>query len=219
MEHSGPSTGKVLLVEDDEGVRFGLMDVLEDRAGVRSAETLAAALTALAEEPFSLVIADLRVGRDLDAGKRIVEVARRQLSPVIVMSGLVLNEIEQVLGAARADAIVPKPFQLEELVGTIERFLALRRSVDSAGPAPQGGWTPKSAGREEQDAGDGLLRIRLGAGARFDAGERGRGVRVVEGAARVGETVRSGGSYLYLAPGQQLVAGAEGCVAVIATGA
>lgn len=204
MADGGASGGKILLVEDDEGVRLGLVDVLEDRAPVREAATLKEAMVALSEEPFALVIADLRLGHRADAGKQVLEAARRMLTPVAVVSGMTVSEIEEVVAPHRADAILPKPFQVAALTLLVDRFLEARERVLSA-----------QEGSASSDQGP-VRWHRVDPDAVLEPSEHPRYFRVVKGdvMVQIGEAKGSRMRCFHLAARAELRAGAEGATVV-----
>ena len=194
MADQKASVGKVLLVEDDEGIRLGLSDLIEELAPVHATESLAEALTALASERFCFVLSDVRLGRNTDAGRQLVRAARDQLAPIAVMSGLLRDEIDAALGPGNApDEVITKPFGLEEMFTLVERFV---RGAFELAAATEGS--------------GGVTWHRLGPGEAIEASQRGRGLWLAEGSASVGARARAAPGYLFLAPGQRLVAGPEG---------
>ncbi len=119
----------VLLIDDEEALRTVIKTALED-AGfvVTPAENGAAAIAALGQGRFDLIITDIIMpGKD---GMEVLSELHRIDSgiPVIVMSGGGRMPPEQYLGMAQkfgARAIPEKPFRLPEMVETAKRVLAL----------------------------------------------------------------------------------------------
>lgn len=112
---------KLLLVEDDPGVRDGLADVLGEVAPVQVTTTLDGALKALRAQPFGLVFADLNLGRTA-GGVQILEAAQARGVPVIICTGVSRAEAEATLGALRPDAIVTKPFSIDDVISLANRL-------------------------------------------------------------------------------------------------
>ena len=113
---------RLLLVEDDEGVREGLADVLGYHGDVNAVGDLLEARRLLSEGSFDLIVADLRIGGDRSGGKKIVGAARERGVPVVIVSGSSREEIDRALGEDRADGILTKPFLLEDFERLIARF-------------------------------------------------------------------------------------------------
>ncbi len=120
----------VLLVEDDPSLREGLAELISELSEVRAASTVPEALALLVEQPFDLVVADLRIGGDRDGGKKIVETARRQLVPVVVMSALTLTEIRSQLDRTPPDDVLCKPFQVEDVLDLVGRFVRRKGELE-----------------------------------------------------------------------------------------
>jgi DNA-binding response OmpR family regulator len=119
----------VLVVDDDAAIRLLCRVNLElDGHEVVEAGTLDEARDAVDADDFDLVILDVHVaggdGRDLLAELRD---SRPEL-PVALLTG---TADRSELIRAGADALIPKPFTLEELRETVER-LSRGRSSDPA---------------------------------------------------------------------------------------
>jgi DNA-binding NtrC family response regulator len=114
--------GQVLVVDDDRSLRLLCRVNLElDGYGVVEAASLDEARRVAAGEPLCAVLLDVHVGSQngidlLDELKR-----DRPELPVVLLTG------ESGLTASargRADAVLPKPFQIHELGATIARVTA-----------------------------------------------------------------------------------------------
>lgn len=122
-----PSTGRILLVEDDPAVLRVTRDRLErDGFRVETAVDGATALAALATETPDLVVLDLRVpgfeGFDvLAAVRRLSDV------PVVVVTGR-SDELDRVVGLEMgADDYLVKPFSARELSARVRSVLRRAR--------------------------------------------------------------------------------------------
>ena len=110
----------VLVVDDDPSIRLLCRVNLElDGFSVAEAATLDEARAMIVERPLALVILDVHVtggdGRELLAELR----AERPELPVALLTGSAARE---ELLRAGADALIPKPFTLDELRGTVRRL-------------------------------------------------------------------------------------------------
>ncbi|MCP3103901.1 sigma-54 dependent transcriptional regulator [Myxococcus sp. K15C18031901] len=119
------SASRVLVVDDDAGVRFTLKETLRSLAGVEVelAEDGASALEKLAERPCDLVITDLRMPR-MDG----MELVRRiQLQPhaprVIVITAHGSERFAVEAMKAGAHDYFRKPFDVDELLAVVMRAL------------------------------------------------------------------------------------------------
>ncbi|MBF5040850.1 response regulator [Aggregicoccus sp. 17bor-14] len=209
---------KVLLVEDDAGVREGLSELVSEQATVHDVGSVPEALAALRAGVYDLVLTDLRIGGDRLGGRTILEAARGCLVPVAIMSASVPEEVERTLAPLHPDAQLTKPFQLEDVFGLVERFLALRTRAQQAGEA-----TPAASGWEPHGAQAQRLRephatwLRLAPGARLPWPTEGHacGVLVVEGELELNGQRRGAAQYFYVsADGGCEAATREGCLAV-----
>ncbi len=121
---------KILVVDDDAGIRFALTELLADAGhDVRDAEHAPAALAALEGDPADLVLSDLSMpaisGLDL-----LEEIRTRHPQTLFVL--LTAHGDERVaVKALKLGAwdYLPKPFDNDEIIATIDRaheVLALR---------------------------------------------------------------------------------------------
>lgn len=135
VEEMTPDRSRVLLVEDDPGVREWLCDALADEGyAVAATRTGREALERLTVWRPELILFDLRMP-DLDGRAfRAAQLADPRLAPIpaVVMSGSdVRPDLAQEL---RAAAILQKPVDLDVLYETVAR--CLRPCPGS----PDGGW-------------------------------------------------------------------------------
>jgi DNA-binding response OmpR family regulator len=215
---------KVLLVEDDASLREGMSDIISELAEVRSAGLVDSALVALRQERFELVLTDLHLAGTGQGGRSILEAARRQLQPVVIVSAATEEDIQRALRPLEPDAILAKPFQLEEMMALVERFLTLRGELErlSAERPPESGWVQEAAGvhvlRQPGATPDQARTwIRMEPGASYAwSHHRGRaGALVVEGALEVDGERQPVPHYLFLSASQPPAARTEqGCLVI-----
>ena len=111
----------VLVVDDDAAIRFLCRVNLElDGWAVDEAATLDQARETLAAGAIDIVVLDVHVG--VESGLDfIAEIRERNPGvPVVLLTGSVGSP---VLEGVDADAIIPKPFALEQLTGTLARLV------------------------------------------------------------------------------------------------
>lgn len=216
---------KVLLVEDDASLREGMSDIISDLAEVRALGLVDSALAVLRQERFDLVLTDLRISGGGQGGRSIVEMARRRLQPVVLVSAAAEEELQRALHPWEPDAVLIKPFQLEDMTALVERFLALRQKLEqqaSKRPPDDAGWTQEAPGVQVlrpsgASAEQGLTWIRLQPGTSYAwTHHRGRaGVLVVEGDLEVDGARQPAPHYLFLSTSPPPETRTEkGCLAV-----
>ena len=93
--------------------------------------TVDEALAALRQERFELVMTDLRIAGTGQGGRSILEAARRRLQPVVIVSAAAPEEspARAAVPRSRTRSLV-KPFQLDDMMALVERFLALRGELE-----------------------------------------------------------------------------------------
>ena len=115
---------RILVVEDDEVLRETLEEVMIDEGHeVRSAGNGLAALELLETWTPELIILDLMMPF-MDAYEFRVRQRARDLAPDARI--LILSAARDLQGAAdriAADAWLPKPFRLSEVIETVDRLL------------------------------------------------------------------------------------------------
>ena len=117
--HAAPP--RVLVVDDEPSIRFLCRVNLElDGYEVLEAESVAAARKVLAEHDVAVVLLDVHLHGERSDTLVVECHARRPPVPVVVVTGSA--DVTQE-GLTEADAVLPKPFELGELLGTV-RILA-----------------------------------------------------------------------------------------------
>ena len=130
-------TGTVLVVDGDRAARAQAGGALK-RAGyrIRSFGKGADALAAAAEEPPALVLLELQLpdvtGYELCRQFREAHVDGL---PVLLMSGEHTQSIDRIAGLLTgADDFIMKPFELDELVARVRRFVERRARQRNSAP-------------------------------------------------------------------------------------
>lgn len=118
---------RVLLADDEEDLRETLADLLA-HVGYRvtTADSGASAVAAARAHGFDLLLTDLRMP-DMDGAETITAI--KQIDPtirVIVITGYSSEEVAADCRRRGADEIVPKPFDIKELLRIMERVVRSR---------------------------------------------------------------------------------------------
>ena len=111
----------VLVVDDDAAIRFLCRVNLElDGWAVLEAASVTQARDTLAADPVDIVVLDVHVG--VDSGLDLMTEIRRRHSgvPVVLLTGSVGSA---GLEGVDADAVISKPFTLDQLTGTVGRLV------------------------------------------------------------------------------------------------
>jgi two-component system, OmpR family, KDP operon response regulator KdpE len=113
--HAAPP--RVLVVDDEPSIRLLCRVNLElDGHEVLEADTVAIARQTLAEEAIDVVILDVHL-RDGRSDALILEChSRRPAVPVVLVTGSADATMD---GLSDADAILPKPFELDALIEAV----------------------------------------------------------------------------------------------------
>ncbi|RYZ38450.1 MAG: response regulator [Myxococcaceae bacterium] len=200
---------KVLLVEDDPSLREGMGELVSELADVQAVGTIPEALSALDTDRFELVMTDLRIAGGHNDGKGILEAARRRLHPVAIVSAAGPDEVVQALHPFEPDALLMKPFQVDDIMALVERFLDLKRQALAASQAPVSadapGWTEfapgaRSAPATSQAPGT-WVRLTSEADHRWPPPRCGQGVLLLEGDLELDGERYAAPCYLFLGLG------------------
>ena len=116
----GDAATRILVVDDDPSIRL-LCRVNFELEGyeVLEAESLATTRSTLEEEDVDVVVLDVHL-RGERSDPLVAEChARRPPIPVVLVTGSV--EITEP-GLSDADAILPKPFELNQLLSTVRKL-------------------------------------------------------------------------------------------------
>jgi DNA-binding response OmpR family regulator len=117
--------GSVLVVDDEASIRL-LCRVNLELEGYRvlEADRLRAARETLAAEPVDVVLLDVHVGPD--DGRELLRELRADRPEIRVAFFSGTSETSVIAGLG-AEAVIPKPFTLEELTDTVGRLVASSR--------------------------------------------------------------------------------------------
>ena len=127
--------GKILLVEDEKGVRdIAVMHLISRGYEVLAAEDGEEALEILEDEAgtFDLVISDVVMpGMD---GPALIKAAKEQLGDarVIFISGYAERDLAKKLDDDREVSFLPKPFSVRQLAERVKQQLSLRKEREAA---------------------------------------------------------------------------------------
>ena len=156
------SEGRILVVEDDRALAEAIEACLGNRYAVRWAGTGAAAIAALCEAAFDLILLDHRLPDLL--GADLLTLIKRffPATTVLLMTGQGSETvaIDALRGGARD--YLRKPFSLPELVTRVDALFAVRKQggerrqhADPPGTAPP---LPKNEPNPDADRSRGILR-------------------------------------------------------------
>jgi two-component system response regulator PilR (NtrC family) len=124
--------GRVLVVDDEPGIRDVLQVLLEGRGhAVDLAEAVASARSALERQDYDLLITDLRLGPETD-GLEVVDVARELPRPpeIIVMTAYGSRERAQRAIARGASFYIEKGPHLAGDIGVLARQAITKRQLE-----------------------------------------------------------------------------------------
>ena len=124
---------RILVVDDDVAVRRVIRTFLQERGyQVRSAASADEALGLLENERFDIIVTDLRL--PVSSGLELLETVRVRLPGVrsVLMSGDA--DVPALVGAVErgVDAVLLKPFALDELRMQVEQSVARQRAERAA---------------------------------------------------------------------------------------
>jgi DNA-binding NtrC family response regulator len=133
----------VLVVDDEPGMRDTLVAILEQQGySVSAAPDGETALSAVQEEPYDVVVMDVRMpGRD---GVSVLEDMGDPPPQVILMTAYALEEQLRAAVKAKAFAILHKPFDTSRMLGLVADACPDRQSAPAPARAPAGSSVAKA---------------------------------------------------------------------------
>ncbi len=141
---------RLLLVEDKDSFRRLLVQALGPAWEVTALGDPAAALAALAETPFEILVTDLRLPGM--SGLELLKAAKRRYPALRAVLMSAFGEPRDIVEAMRwgADDFLPKPFDLDQFAFVLERLRAL---AEAPPPDPREPWIIHSPAMRELDQG------------------------------------------------------------------
>jgi putative two-component system response regulator len=128
MEMREPAAGRILVVDDEPGIRTYLQRLLaEDAYDVTTAADGAEALARIAQRPPDLVLLDVMLP-DTDGValcRRLKEDPLTEAIPVVLMTALEIDGLRQTSGA---DVVLRKPFRRDDVSAWTRSLVATRRA-------------------------------------------------------------------------------------------
>ena len=127
---------RILLVEDSEGIRLLISEILSEAGyGVTAVSDGDAALLAIRRQTPEVVITDLHM-----PGRPVFEVIRvlREDYPrvrIVILSGLMDELMSEAIMASGVDAAIDKGMAPEILVDTVKRLMSAESSPAVAHPS------------------------------------------------------------------------------------
>ena len=121
-------TDKILVVDDDQGIRFFLGEALTKKGyQVDSATSAEAAISKIKQDAFSLILLDVRLPgmSGIDAIRKIHELEPR--APIIVMTAYGSKDLAVRAVQEGAYDFLTKPIKLDEFIIILKRALEKRR--------------------------------------------------------------------------------------------
>ena len=131
------SSRQLLLVDDDESIRWVLNELLQDLGHyVTQANSSESALDKLKNQTYDLLISDVRMSGQ--NGMELLTQCQKFYPdmPVIIMTAH--SDLESAVQAYQRGAFeyLPKPFDLDEVVATVNRALTPNQQALAQQPAP-----------------------------------------------------------------------------------
>ncbi|TQV74572.1 nitrogen regulation protein NR(I) [Aliikangiella marina] len=129
---------RLLLVDDDDSIRWVLNELLQDMGHqVTQTSSAESAIALLERQVFDLVMSDIRMSGK--SGMELLAKCQRDYPelPVIIMTAH--SDLESAVGAYQSGAFeyLPKPFDLDEVSATVERALTPKQvATPSADDTP-----------------------------------------------------------------------------------
>lgn len=127
---------RILVVDDDEAILELVRQALSPFYFIVTASDSLLAVDLLINERFDLLIIDL--GLPLLDGTELIRQLRSQPPyaqiPILVMSAF--PKLRDRLSGSEVEAILPKPFAVDQLARVVADTLARPRTTDPPGPTP-----------------------------------------------------------------------------------
>jgi len=156
-------SSKILIVDDEEAVRFFIADALS-RAGwkVHEADSGETALAALSEQPFDVMLLDLRMPGM--GGLAVMRQAKERWPGVIIIIMTAYASLDSAIEAVRQGAFdyLRKPCSVDDIMSCVNRAMA-KKEAQVRQIQPNTDLTPPTQTTTGTFIHSGTLKIDLGA--------------------------------------------------------
>ena len=117
---------KILIVDDDPNIRQVLTEIITVYGyQAISAESAKEAIALLAKEKINLIMLDIQMP-DI-SGDQFLDFIRKKgfKTPVVVVSAHIDKEMARQLGAAGANGMIIKPFEVDRVIDVMNQALGI----------------------------------------------------------------------------------------------
>ena len=120
---------RVLICDDEEGVRESLKLILEDHYTVSAAEHGEMAIERVAQAPYDMMLLDIKMPRmdGIEVLRRVRQLAPRM--PVLILTAYHSMDIAKEAIRLGASDYLSKPFDKDQVLDAIEHLLKRNQSV------------------------------------------------------------------------------------------
>lgn len=116
---------RALLAEDEAPIRDAIASILEEEGyTVVAVDDATMAVAKLKQEDFDVVVTDLIMP---GGGRKVLAAANhyRPHARVVLITGMLPSDIGEQMGDLGADAVIHKPFQIDDVLVALEKILAV----------------------------------------------------------------------------------------------
>lgn len=122
--HSGKVMARILIIDDDKLIRWSLKELFARSSNqVDTAATIEEAISCAEKYSYQLICSDIEICGQIQ-NDFLIKI--RKLQPdarMIILSGLNLQQIKQILGDFKVDAVLEKPFNGDKIRKLVDDFL------------------------------------------------------------------------------------------------
>jgi len=134
VANESPSRPRVLVVDDDPGIRMAIRSILETDYIVTEAETIKESLAIFDRQPQDLITLDIQMP-EVDGMQGLGSFRHRSVKiPIILISGYRTFELAREALRLGANDYLTKPFSVQELRETVKAALTKVNPTDDRAP-------------------------------------------------------------------------------------
>ena len=121
---------RILIIDDDKLIRWSLKELLTGSSSlIDTAATIEDAISTAEKYSYRLIFSDIEICGQIQSDFLFTIRKSQPEAKIIILSALSRQQIKQILGDFKIDAVLEKPYDGEKIRTLVNDFLSYDRSI------------------------------------------------------------------------------------------